>query len=173
MKKTLIAYLAGIMDADGYFTIRKQTYQIRIRKDSNNPTYSERIGIKQTCPTIVKLIHDYFGGYFRTEKPSAPNGKLLYALDIKNRKANEFLKIIYPYLVIKKKQADILFKLRASINEGKKYKHKTLQKDRWGKLKEFTKYSLSKEQVEFRESLINELNNLNDIRTCKFDRMIK
>ena len=173
MKKIELAYIAGIMDADGFFTISKSTYAIRVTKDSKNPTYSERIGIKQVNSEAIQIIYDNFGGYFRIEKPSTVNGKPLYAVELRNIKANTFLNAIYPYLKIKKKQADILIQLRQSLSEGKKQKIKIMQKDRWGNMREFTKYTVSKKQVEFRESLINQLNQINDIRQYKFSLVKK
>ena len=74
MDKTLLAYLAGVMDSDGYFTIKRSTYNIRKLKDSKNPTYSERIGLKQVHPFAVHTIHRLFGGYYHIQKPSTKNG---------------------------------------------------------------------------------------------------
>ena len=119
MKKIDIAYLAGVMDSDGYFTIKKSTYNIRRFKDSKNPQYSEKCGIKQVQPQAVKFIYENFGGYYRIEKPSSKNGKPLNSISLTNRKAHIFIKTIYPYLRIKKSQAQILLKLRQSLNKGK------------------------------------------------------
>lgn len=169
MLKTQLAYIAGLMDADGYFTIKRNTYSVRVIKDCVNPTYSERVGIKQINNEAIEIIYNNFGGYYHIEKPSCENGKRLYALEIRNLKAHEFIKQIYPYLIIKKKQASILLELRKEIQKGRKGTHIIQQKDRWGNMASFTKHFISPEQIAFRENLITQLNQINDIRACKFD----
>jgi len=168
MNELDFAYLAGAMDADGYFTIKRHTYGIRVVKDSKNPSYSERTGIKQTCDIIPKMIHKRYGGYLSTQKPNTPNGKLLYSIELGHKKAIAFLKDIFPHLKIKKRQAEILFELRESKEKPRTETHESLQKNRWGKEMIFKKHSVSKEQIKFCENLILELNTLNDIRQCKF-----
>jgi len=49
MNKLTLAYLAGVMDSDGYFTLRRSTYNIRRFKDSKNPQYSEKVLIQSAC----------------------------------------------------------------------------------------------------------------------------
>ena len=167
MKKETLAYLAGIMDADGFFTIKRNTYSVRIKKDSHNPTYQERVGIKQVCPEAIDIIHKNFGGYRRIDKPSAKNGKPLHSLGLSCRKAVAFINAIYPYLRIKKKQARILLRLRKSIDKGKQKTTFSYHKNRWGKIAKIKRKSLSAKQVEYRENLINRLNTLNDTRAIK------
>lgn len=165
MKKIDLAYLAGVMDSDGYFTIRKSTYQIRVTKDSKNPVYFEKCGIKQVQPEAVKLIYENFGGYYHVEKPSAKKGKPLHSVSLSNLKANAFIKAIYPYLRIKKKQADILLSLRRSLKEGKKGRgEKFSQKSRWGTQMMTQRTAVSPEQISYRETLVKSIKSLNDTR---------
>lgn len=152
------------MDSDGFFTIKRGTYGVRVIKDAKNPTYSERVGLKQTAKEAVGIIYKLFGGYYRIEKPSTKNGKPLHAIELRNKKAHNFIKQIYPYLRIKKRQAEILLKLRESIENSKKKPVESFHKDRWGNITKFTRYSVSDEALEFRESLIQELKKLNDSR---------
>jgi len=112
VKKIDLAYLAGILDADGYFTIKRSTYSVRVKKDSHNPIFSERIGIKQVAFQAIKILHENFGGYYRVEKPSAKNGKPLHCFQVTNLKAIKLAKAVYPYLKIKKEQCKLLFDLR-------------------------------------------------------------
>ena len=156
MKDTTLAYLAGIMDADGFFTIKRSTYSVRIRKESKNPTYQERAGLKQVQPEAVQLIRKHFGGYYSIQKPSTPNGKPLHAINLTCRKANAFILAIYPFLVLKKPQAKILLALRKNINGGQK-----------GRSKITGRRCVSIAQVHKREGYIATLNQLNDIRAIK------
>lgn len=165
MNKILLSYLAGVMDSDGYFTIKRNTYNIRVTKTSHNPAYYERVGIKQVQPQAVTLIYKYFGGYFHKEKPNTKNGKMLWSIQLTNLKANKFIKSIYPFLKIKKEQAHILIKLRKSLNQGKKNKGKKIyQKSRWGSMMFSRRAITSKSQTKYREFLINKIKTLNDSR---------
>ena len=157
-----LAYIAGVMDSDGYITIKCSTYNIRKTKDSKNPVFYERVGIKQVQPEAIKFIYDNFGGYYHIEKPSTKNGKPLYSLQLTNLKAFNFIKAIYPFLRIKIKQADIIFKLRECINKGKTQKTKSIQKDRWNNLTEFNRYSVAQEDIETKKKLYFEIKALND-----------
>jgi len=156
MKDTMLAWIAGIMDADGFFTIKRNTYSMRIRKDSSNPSYQERVGIKQVQPEAIKIIHKYFGGYYRIEKPSAKNGKPLHCVGLSCKKAVVFIEAIFPYLIIKRKQAKILLLLRKYIDEGRK-----------GYSKKTNRSCISNAQIRQRENLIKRLNQINDIRSIK------
>lgn len=162
MDELLLSYLAGIMDGDGYFTIKRNTYAIRVTKDSKNPSYSEKVGIKQVVPDAIKIIHGNFGGYYFEEKQN--KGKNLFGVQLSNLKANFFIRAIFPYLILKKKQASILLKLRDLIQKGKTKKIISIHKDRWGKDTKFTRYCLSDEEILERELLIKELKDLNDSR---------
>jgi len=71
--KILLAYLAGAMNADGYFTIKKHTYHFRIRKDATQAMYSERLGLKQVTPHVPKLLKGRFGGYLTIMRPQSNN----------------------------------------------------------------------------------------------------
>lgn len=168
MKKTDIAYIAGVMDSDGYFTIKKSTYGMRRFKDRRNPDYSEKCGIKQVQPQAIKLIYENFGGYYRIEKSSSKNGKPLNSITLQNRKADTFIKTILPYLRIKKRQAQILLKLRQSINKGKTEKGISYHKDRWGNITRFIRYRVSSKEIQYRENLIKEVKSLNDIRPWSY-----
>jgi hypothetical protein len=168
MKATEYAYLAGAIDADGYITIKRNTYSVRVIKDAKNPSYSERIGLKQVSDIVPKLILNNYGGYYSISKPNTPNGKRLHSIDITHKKAIAFLKDISPYLKIKTRQAEILFELRSIKEQPRDETHTTIQKNCWGREMPFKKHSISHERIELCESLIAELDTLNDIRQCKF-----
>jgi hypothetical protein len=167
MKNITLAYLAGVMDSDGFFTIKRNTQSMRKHKDSKNPTYQERVGLKQVQPEAVELIYSLFGGYRSIQKPSAKNGKPLHSIGLSCKKAVVFIEAVLPYLLLKKKQAQILIELRKSIEQGKKGTHQSIGKTRWGTSAEFKRPCVSQEQINFRENLIKQLNGLNDIRAIK------
>jgi len=169
MNKETLAYIAGIMDADGFFTIKRSTYSMRIRGDSRNPTYQERAGLKQVSSYAVDLIHKNYGGYRSIVKPTCKNGKQLYSVNLTCRQAVIFIRAIFPYLKIKRKQANILLRLRKSIEKGRQKISYSYSNNRWGQRVKVKRKSLSKKQVNYRENLIVQLDALNDIRIIKND----
>jgi len=114
LSETDKAYLAGVIDSDGYISIRMSTYGKRKRADTHNPVFSERIGLKQVQPQAVLLFHDAFAGSRSLQKPTAKRGKPLYGWEATCRQAAKALRILLPYLRIKRAQADIALRLRDS-----------------------------------------------------------
>lgn len=113
MDSHLLAYLAGIIDADGTIGIKRSTYSMRIRGDATVPMYSERIAVRQVEPDAIALLHDLFGGYRGINRPSAVRGKPLHSWQVTDKKAVACLKAIRPYLRLKARQADNALALRA------------------------------------------------------------
>src|SRR3990167_6039839 len=142
------------MDADGFFTVKRNTYGVRVLKDCGNPTYCERVGIKQVQKEAIELIYKHFGGCFRIEKPSAKNGKPLFCVQLVNQKAHRFVKAVLPYLRIKKAQAMILLELRESLNSPRKGRRSIVRLNRWGGKSEFLQSFVDDETIQFRESLL-------------------
>lgn len=140
-----VAYLAGVLDSDGWFTIHKNS------KQSVNPAYSPDIGINQVEPHACVLAYELWGGKL---------GKIDYS-NTENRHSQKpmvtwkphkdglavLLKDIIPHLRIKKKQAEILLRLRADIV----FHGRTGGRER---------KSLSPQTVAFRESLYQQFKGL-------------
>jgi len=114
------AYIAGVFDADGTIGIKKSTYSVRVTGDSNQPTYSERVCLKQVEPQAVDLLHGLVGGYRFTAKPTAKKGRPLHGWQATDLKAAKFLKAILPYLRIKRAQAENCLELRKLKERSKK-----------------------------------------------------
>lgn len=119
MDKITLAYLAGAMDSDGHFSIKRNTYSMRIVGDSGQPSYSERVGIKQVTPHVPELLKATFGGALSTQKPSSPNGKPLVGWQATNKIAAHCAKSLLPYLRIKRRQAALLLELRATKSDDR------------------------------------------------------
>lgn len=147
------AYLAGCLDCDGYFTIKRSTYAMRVRGDAHNPIYSEKVGLKQVTPQVVDLLSEHFAGYRRIEKPSAQNGKPLHAWSVTDKQAIKCIAAVLPYLKIKRQQAELLLQLRESKEITKHYR--------------MVGSNVSPEESAKRESLFNQIKQLNDSRQTK------
>lgn len=108
-----IIYIAGFFDGEGNINI----YKIDTKNNTEVqrrlvPKYELSIAIYNTDKGIMEWLSSVFGGYFqvrnRTNTISHKEGwKESYAVRMTSNQAFEFLNLVYPYLRIKKKQADI------------------------------------------------------------------
>jgi hypothetical protein len=159
-----LAYIAGAIDSDGYITAKRQTYGVRVRKDAKYPTFYERIGIKQTSPEIVDMINREYGGYRYSARPSAKNGKMLHAVELRNQKAAALIKDIFPFLRIKRRQAELAMQLRELMTRGVKERIVVEHMNRWGRKTQFTRYQVGERLLKEKERVFAELKQLNDTR---------
>jgi hypothetical protein len=118
MDTHLLAYLAGSLDADGSFGMKRSTYHQRVRGDSNNPVYSERVALRQVTPQVPELLKAAFGGNLRRDKPQTPNSRSGYHWMISDLNASNACELLLPYLRIKHRQARIILELRESKAPG-------------------------------------------------------
>jgi len=72
-----MAYLAGIIDADGTIGIKRSTYSMR-HGGSSQPVFSERVCVKQVTPEVIDLLYETFGGYRFTAGPGSRNGRPMH-----------------------------------------------------------------------------------------------
>lgn len=104
-KDTELAYLAGIMDGEGFFSVRKRTDSVRI---------VNQIGIVNTDLGLLEWIQERFSGkvYPRPPVKGHPTWKMKYEWRIFNRDLDIILPAILPYLVVKAQQAKLVIELR-------------------------------------------------------------
>ncbi len=114
-----LAYLAGAMDSDGHFSIKRQTYAMRVRGDAGNPVFQEVCGLKQVTPQIPALLKETFGGYLGQQGASTKNGKPLWSWQATDRNAAQCAKALFPYLCVKRQQADLLLQLRDTKSDNR------------------------------------------------------
>jgi len=118
----VLAYAAGVIDSDGSIGIRRSTYAKRVRGDAHNPIYSARVCIKQVEPEAVTLLKASFGGSLMVERASLKNGRPFYYWEIHSRQAAAMLRMLLPYLRIKRKQAENCLALYTLIDEARRTK---------------------------------------------------
>lgn len=129
----ILAYLAGFVDGEGSLMIRKNNYRITNPKygDCKNPQYSPRVGVKNTCEEPLVLLKETFGGHLQLNKKIYPSvsgfksNKPLYVYNAEHNIAYSIVKTLLPYLIVKKKQAETLLKLRDSKKDATKNRDKT------------------------------------------------
>lgn len=96
-----LAYLAGVMDSDGCFSIAKM--QPSQRLTLKNPRYVFCMNVVNTSEDLMKWLVEKFGGqYAHRRKQVKENHKVTYDWWFNNGKALWLLKLIEPYLVVKR-----------------------------------------------------------------------
>lgn len=102
MSKVTAAYLAGLIDGEGYIGLISNP-----RKGYETITYKPVLKIVMTNETMIRWLHQSFGGYFETRIFKDSNNKMAYGWSLQNRKqVQPFLEKVKPFLRIKKEQAE-------------------------------------------------------------------
>ena len=118
MDRLTLAYCAGIIDAHGSIGIKRSDYSIRVAKQSHHPVYSERITLRQADPEAVDLLHELFPGYRYMHKPKSTS-RALHSWQVTNLRAARCLRLIVPYMRIKRERALNCLALRELKEQSK------------------------------------------------------
>lgn len=102
-KDVEVAYTAGVIDSDGYIGIYKQ----KAKDYKNGYVYVLRVGVGSTNLNILNWLKSHYGGSNCSYPHKNKKWKQLHRWQLGNQQAKKFLKAIYPYLIIKKEQAEI------------------------------------------------------------------
>lgn len=103
-KELIYAYTAGIIDGEGYIGLLKTSGEGR-----SDIYFCPTVKVKTIDDFIVPFLKKEYGGYFYIEKRK-DNRIPPKTWELKNQKpVKEFLLKIYPYLRLKKQQADVIF----------------------------------------------------------------
>jgi len=119
--KNMISYWAGLFDGEGCVMISKG------RNDRANPCYVLRVSLHNTNKYIIYLLRFYFGYgcvSFALRSKEAKR-RDIYSWGVANRQAYEFLKLIEPYVIIKKAEVAIALKFQEQVQEQSQYTKKT------------------------------------------------
>lgn len=104
MKKQDLIYYAGFFDGEGCVSLCKK------KGNSYKRGYSYQlvVTIANTNKNILEPLHKEHGGYYqRVENKSTPQGRDIYVWRILCDKGLRFLKDIYPFVRMKKRQIEI------------------------------------------------------------------
>lgn len=116
MTEAELAYCAGVIDSDGTIGVKRGNWSVG--KDCTQPSYGERITVKQVTPEAVVLLYRLFGGAYRMEKASLANGRPLHTWQATHLSARAAAIALLPYLRIKRTQAENLIALRPLLAES-------------------------------------------------------
>jgi hypothetical protein len=96
-----IAYLAGIIDGEGSICAV-------INNDKKQP--SLRVIVEMTDENVIKWIRERFEGQYCLHPRRNPNRKPMYQVKWVGRYAKNLLRVVTPYLIGKRKQAELALK---------------------------------------------------------------
>lgn len=115
-RKETVIYLAGLVDGEGYIGIKKSKYA----RHCPSPTYHERIQVRMVEEKAISLMKQTFGGnYYKETEHSKYSKRPLYCYAISDLIASKTCKELLPYLLIKKKNAELILRLRKSKQDIK------------------------------------------------------
>lgn len=112
MQETTLAYLAGLVDGEGYIGVKRS-----MRPDATSPIFHERIQVRMVHEGAIRLLADTLGGNYYREKAHASNGRPLFCYQASDAKAAAILGRLMPYLIVKRDAAENVLRLRASKND--------------------------------------------------------
>lgn len=118
MIETEKAYLAGLIDGEGYIGILKvKKGNKKHFSSSRDYLYCPIFKVCMTDETLIRWLVENYGGTFSARRRSVnPNWKDAFDWVHRNAKCLTLLKEIYPYLRIKNKEVDILIEFSKQNN---------------------------------------------------------
>jgi len=72
----------------------------------------------------IKFIAESLGGWYYKEKPRVAKGRPLYCYQASDKKAEQILRTVLPYLKVKKNSAETVLNLRKLQASGSKHRTK-------------------------------------------------
>jgi hypothetical protein len=118
METHVAAYLAGIVDGEGNIGL--------VRRNANPqrgeiaPTFYDYLKIVNTDYRLLSWIREKVGyGKISVETRKKEGHRKVYTWHVSSRPMRQFLQEVYPYLLIKRDQADLIFKFRATFDKSR------------------------------------------------------
>jgi len=109
MKKTDIAYLAGMFDGEGCIVIHDRKWQTK-RGLLRQGFYPE-ICLANTNEWIIHQFRFAFGGNIYLRKKTTTKSQAIWAWQTTSKKATRCLEVLLPYLKLKKRQAELAIEM--------------------------------------------------------------
>jgi len=113
--KEQISYLAGIIDGEGSVCIEIQSKSVRWSRKCDY--YSLRLLVINTYLPMLQWIESIFGGTIR-ERKGPSHYRQCYRWNLCSHKASKVLVACIPYMIIKKKHAEIFIKFAETMTRA-------------------------------------------------------
>ena len=113
------AYFARIVDGEGCISIVRES----LRRGSNIPVYRISFTVKMSSVNgtdkdkAIWRMKELYGGRIDPIRPTTRSWAPQSQWGVNNDEAIRVLKLLYPYLIVKKKQAALAFKFRELIKQ--------------------------------------------------------
>ena len=107
------AYAAGLFDGEGYVRVN-----VWHKPNSTHTRYQVFVGLGVTHLPVIQQLQEQYGGGINENRHDLrnPKNRIQFTWNVVSRNANDFLKRIFPYLVIKQDQVALALKLQESID---------------------------------------------------------
>lgn len=109
---TTLAYLAGMIDGDGYITINRSARGGKVY-------HAPQVGIAGTRREPHDLAASLWGGAVSCYAPVNPNHRPQFQWSRQGSQAASIIRAIQPYLLVKREHADLALELWEHIEEGR------------------------------------------------------
>lgn len=104
-REALLGYIAGVVDADGYIGIARNTYRARVIGDAKQAVYQPRLEVKQVTPEAVDIAARTLGGSRFISKGQRSTSAPLTVWSLHSAAAVRACEALQPHLRIKLRQA--------------------------------------------------------------------
>ena len=110
MNDTDLAYIAGLFDGEACIRVKKtQAYKCQ---DRQTPGYHAAVHIHMVDEEAIKFVAETLGGWYYREKPHSAQGRPLYRWSASDAAAERILRLLLPYLRVKRASAENVLRLR-------------------------------------------------------------
>jgi len=114
-----LAYLAGMIDADGYISIQRSVHKPRAPGASPRHYHAPKIGIAGTHRAPHDFAAQFWGGVVSTHHPKNDNHKIQFQWSRCGAIAADMILVVMPFLKIKQQQAQLALELWEHLCAGK------------------------------------------------------
>ena len=108
MKRTDLAYIAGIVDGEGYIGITADGKKFKHGRQN----LRLRVTVTNTNEWLCQYLRFAMGGGVIILKQTSPKQRTCWQWQISYWRAADFLRLILPYLHLKKPQAELAIKFQ-------------------------------------------------------------
>ena len=118
MKRTDLAYMAGIMDGEGYISLARRNS----KRNKSGLRYDIQVGVTNTNKWLLETFRFSFGGSISKKRKgyekSLPSSQDCFNWQIGNQQALTAIKTLLPYLRLKRLQAELAIKFCITLSDS-------------------------------------------------------
>lgn len=108
-------YTAGIFDGEGCVSIAKGKKGKKYSKP-NSFYHKLYVCVTNGSANLIKFLYQNYGGHIYSRVVRSPRHKPCYKWGLTQQEAEDFLKELLPYLIVKKEQAELALLLRETVD---------------------------------------------------------